>query len=703
MYKKKIIGIALIAAMVSSMAAVSASARDAFDDGEIDTYTENHTFGIVGAMTDWGGQPDVAMTDPDGDGIYVGIYKDLAAGTYAFKVRADSNWDDSWGVYEAEYERTMNSQTDCSITVEGTTDLIVTLDTNGDDEVVWPVSFFTTDSKEESKYGICGLFTGWGGDPDAPMYEYAEGKYVGIVKDVAAGDYAFKVRADSDWVESYGVYEEDYDRTNNSQTDCAMTIEADEEKGDLIVFFDTTGDDDQIWPVSWSVITPVSVLNVYSGKFVEEEEPVSEEPSEIINPLTPSKYGIVGSMTGWGETDDYPMFETETGVFEGVTSVLPAGDYQFKVRADSDWAESYGVYEADYDRTNNSQTDIGITLSEDAAITVKLDTTGDDDQIWPVSYKIGEGEWVYTGKPVEEEPVVSEEPVSEPVSEPSETSVPVEEPSETSEPEFYETKVTDYVYFDNSETKWDEVYAYWWDSDYARTYDLEGNDWGIVKTTNPETGAEGWEPVKFPGTKMTQIEGTDIWQARVPFEADFIIFSSGKSDEQVQAGEIGYQTADLKFDPIANAGQIYVVDAKPTTDNPNDKKANPTPGRGIEKTKYKYNVGAWEDYTAYAAAKGVEAKFMSEIIGEVPQQSDVSKPTDTTSTPDNTTSKPVDTNGGNNNGGTNNGTNNGSSNNNGRTSTPVSTGDATMPVAVAAVAVLALGTAVLASRKKVEE
>ena len=40
MYKKKIIGIALIAAMVSSMAAVSVSARDAFDAGEIDTYFE---------------------------------------------------------------------------------------------------------------------------------------------------------------------------------------------------------------------------------------------------------------------------------------------------------------------------------------------------------------------------------------------------------------------------------------------------------------------------------------------------------------------------------------------------------------------------------------------------------------------------------------------------------------------------------------
>jgi hypothetical protein len=52
MYKKKIIGIALIAAMVSSMAAVSVSARDSFDDGEIDTYFENHTLGIIGGFAD---------------------------------------------------------------------------------------------------------------------------------------------------------------------------------------------------------------------------------------------------------------------------------------------------------------------------------------------------------------------------------------------------------------------------------------------------------------------------------------------------------------------------------------------------------------------------------------------------------------------------------------------------------------------------
>ena len=49
-------------------------------------------------------------------------------------------------------------------------------------------------------------------------------------------------------------------------------------------------------------------------------------------------------------------------------------------------------------------------------------------------------------------------------SEPSQTSETSEpsQTSETSEPEYYESQRTDYVYFDNSQTKWDKVYAYWW-------------------------------------------------------------------------------------------------------------------------------------------------------------------------------------------------------------------------------------------------
>ena len=102
-------------------------------------------------------------------------------------------------------------------------------------------------------------------------------------------------------------------------------------------------------------------------------------------------YGIVGSMTGWGQQNDYPMvnfavfkdivpeFVAEfggkaskvdfeelaklDGIYYGTINTLEPGDYEFKVRAynDSNWSESYGAYEPDYDRTNNSQTNIKVS------------------------------------------------------------------------------------------------------------------------------------------------------------------------------------------------------------------------------------------------------------------------------------------------------------------------------------------------------
>ena len=148
-----------------------------------------------------------------------------------------------------------------------------------------------------------------------------------------------------------------------------------------------------------------------------------------------------------------------------------------------------------------------------------------------------------------------------------------------------EGELTDYIYFDNSETKWETVSAYWWHSEYARTTDKDDNDYGCVKITT-EDGKEGYEPTPFPGTPMEQIEGTDIWRAKVPMNAQFIIVNSGVSDDDAHAGATAYQTADLKFDEKENAGQIYTVDAS----------TEPKAGRGVDKTKFKYENGEWSTY-----------------------------------------------------------------------------------------------------------
>lgn len=149
MKKSKILGIALAAAMVSSIAAISVSALEPSEMAE-------HTVGITGSFCNWGntGETDVPMTDDDGDGVYEttftveNVQKDwISAQTtdkgpagvvetgkvgIQFKVRLDGGWGTSWGEYEEAYARTENSQTNCCAEVaEGeTVKITVKLDTN---------------------------------------------------------------------------------------------------------------------------------------------------------------------------------------------------------------------------------------------------------------------------------------------------------------------------------------------------------------------------------------------------------------------------------------------------------------------------------------------------------------------------------------------------------------------------------------------
>ena len=86
---------------------------------------------------------------------------------------------------------------------------------------------------------------------------------------------------------------------------------------------------------------------------------------------------------------------------------------------------------------------------------------------------------------------------------------------------------------------------------------------------------------------MEKIGDTDIYRVVVPIGDLGLVLSSGVTDEEIENGTIGYQTKDLKFNSNINAGQIYKIDMS----------EEPVPGRGIEKTKFKYNAGEWSNYT----------------------------------------------------------------------------------------------------------
>ena len=190
MRKSKVLGIALAAAMVTSIAAtaaIGASAKVSKDgiDGE--------TVGITGSFCNWGngGEADIPMTNNNGvwegtiqidnvtddmlgdamkdDGTGAKVLRDDIQGkAITFKVRTNGDWTNSWGDYEPDYDRTNNSQTDCAVAAEAGKPLTikVKLDTttvvagssipadDGDAWMVWPVTYEVVASEatvEESK------------------------------------------------------------------------------------------------------------------------------------------------------------------------------------------------------------------------------------------------------------------------------------------------------------------------------------------------------------------------------------------------------------------------------------------------------------------------------------------------------------------------------------------------------------------------
>ena len=127
-----------------------------------------------------------------------------------------------------------------------------------------------------------------------------------------------------------------------------------------------------------------------------------------------------------------------------------------------------------------------------------------------------------------------------------------------------------YVYYDNSETKWEKVYAYWW----------SGMSYNSVTK-------EAYYFMDWPGFQMEQIEGTDIYRIVAPLGVQGIIFDSGVTDKEVAEGKDAYQTTDIPYS-TAMIGKIYKIDLSV------EPKADP----GAMKTKRRYSAGNWSDYVA---------------------------------------------------------------------------------------------------------
>ena len=127
-----------------------------------------------------------------------------------------------------------------------------------------------------------------------------------------------------------------------------------------------------------------------------------------------------------------------------------------------------------------------------------------------------------------------------------------------------------YVYYENSETKWDKVYAYWWGGMVFNSF-----------TKEPYYYAE------WPGYEMEQIEGTDIYRVVAPWGCMGIIFDSGVTDREAAEGKEAFQTTDIQFSNDL-IGKMYKIDMS----------VKPKADAGAMKSKRRYSKGSWSDYPA---------------------------------------------------------------------------------------------------------
>ena len=205
-------------------------------------------------------------------------------------------------------------------------------------------------------------------------------------------------------------------------------------------------------------------------------------------------YGVIGDFNTW-EGDVALTDEDGDGLYTATVSVpVPeeGASSTYKVRANGGWDYSWGAANAD-GVTANSQDNCSFTEEQYGKdVTVYFDTrTG----------KGGVDTWyVGTEEPAAPAPIPSEP--SESSEEPSVPEVPAGKYAEAykkAAEQLGEENLPKYYFFDNSESKWTKVGAYWW---------------------TPEENAA------WPGQEAIQIEGTDVWAVEYNAETTKIIFNN---------------------------------------------------------------------------------------------------------------------------------------------------------------------------------
>ncbi len=275
------------------------------------TEEDLNAWGVIGSICGTNWDTDFPMTEKE-PGVFVSEELELHTGD-EFKVRQGASWTTNFGAD--------GSLDGPNFKVEGPGIYVVTLklidDTTAeitlekvgdaeDPEGAEPED--TRTEEEKNAWGVVGTINGWGENPDVPLTptEEIESLFPVLATEpieLAEGD-EIKIRQGAEWTNNFGATGKDGDNIKI------------EEAGTYTIFFEpATGKIDMLKDGEEGLIS------IFEGV---------------------ANWGVVGTINGWGETDDLPMTAEETGLFKSEPIELKAGD-EIKVRLNGAWDINFGA------------------------------------------------------------------------------------------------------------------------------------------------------------------------------------------------------------------------------------------------------------------------------------------------------------------------------------------------------------------------
>ena len=421
-----------------------------------------------------------------GGGVFEGIADFGASNDTAreWKFTKEANWDFDWGVEKGKDQEAEAAELTLINNDGGERDNIkaftakrfyhFTLDTN---------SGVLKHNYSFDQVGVVGAFTGWADGQDKVMEFNAAKRRFWVDIENFSGE--FKFRTDGSWTKNWGggAFGEEGDNLN-----CA-------EAGNYRVYLYLSNSAEMKYELNADMYGQTEPVGGQTP-----ETPDTPDTPDTPAEKEPNRWGIVGTITGWGEKPDFYMDEVGTDLYVRRGVALTTAD-SFKIRFNDEWKDdkNYGLETAGVVELN-----VGfavITSGGSGDMKVPADGTYD------VYFSLAEEKvWVMTEGQV---------------------------PSDI-------TLKSYKLYVDVTATGWEFCNIYVWDD-------------------NNVNYAGGW-----PGTALTLEDGKYVWTApaEVTGKTINVIFNNKNGDAGSQTADIKGVVLDKDHHFVVNADKSYTMDGE---------------------------------------------------------------------------------------------------------------------------------------------